>query len=338
MKSRGYLNVKALQGGVEAWKKAGYPVVDRGPVSSLFGRILVPLDGSEASEAVLYQAERLLCGRKGDVILFHAWDPDAPDFESPTAAEDYLRSIQARLASEGAPAVRTILRTGLLAATLSATVESEGVSLVAMSSHGRETSPQAPVADTIQELLQNIRVPIYVARAFRPGGVHEPLPAECEAPSIRRILVPLDGSTTCEAIMPYARELAKLLEARIVILHVSPDASGKEGGFVGNRVLGAPAGPAPGAEATEAERVDYAARTFSAVGLDTMTMTMGGDPVTTILDFARPSAVDLIAMTTHGRSGLSKLILGSVAEKILKEGVLPTLLVRSDAAVSCLPP
>jgi len=307
-------------------------------VSSLFGRILVPLDGSEASEAVLYQAERLLCGRKGDVLLFHAWNPDAPDFQSPTAAEDYLRSVQARLASEGAPAVRTVLRTGRLAEVLSATVESEKVSLVAMSSHGRETSPRTPVAGTIQEVLQSIRVPIYVARAFRPGGLNEPLPAECEAPSIRRILVPLDGSTTCEAIMPYARELGQLLGARIIILHVSADEGDQAGSFVGNRVVGAPEGPAPGASAPEGDRIEYAAHTFSASGLETMTLTMGGDPAATILDFARPSAVDLIAMTTHGRSGLSKLLLGSVADKVLKEGVLPTLLVRSDAAASCLPP
>jgi nucleotide-binding universal stress UspA family protein len=288
---------------------------------------------------VLYQAERLLCGRKGDVLLFHAWNPDAPDFESPTAAEDYLRQIQARLASEGARGVRIVLRRGPLGPTLAATVEAENVSLVAMSTHGRETSPHLPIAGAVGELLRDVRVPLYVARAFRPGSGAEPLPAECEAPSIRRVLVPLDGSTICEAVMPYAKELGQLLGARIIILHVSPDEGDQEGSFVGNRVVGGPHGPAPGASATEADRIEYAAHTFSAAGLETLTLTMGGDPTTTILDFARPSAVDLIAMTTHGRNGLSKLILGSVADKVLKEGVLPTLLVRSDApAAPCLPP
>jgi len=70
--SLAYSHVSVLKGGVAAWRAAGYPIVDRTPVSSLFGRVLVPLDGSSASEAVLYQAERLLCGKKGEVILFHA--------------------------------------------------------------------------------------------------------------------------------------------------------------------------------------------------------------------------------------------------------------------------
>ena len=108
----GYRNIKVLQGGVDAWKKAGYPIVDRAPVSSLFGRILVPLDGSEASEAVLYQAERLLCGRKSEVILFHSWSADSPDFGTLEAAEDYLKTVQGRLSSQGAQVLRRLVHRG----------------------------------------------------------------------------------------------------------------------------------------------------------------------------------------------------------------------------------
>jgi len=328
----GYRHAKALQGGVDAWRKAGYPIVDRGPVSSLFGRILVPLDGSAASEAVLYQAERLLCGRKSEVLLFHGWDADSPAFATLEAAEDYLKSIQERLSSEGAQVLRRIVRKGPLTETLLETIERERVSLVALSSHGRETSSRAGVADPVESLLKGSPVPIFVARAYRPGGDGDPLPAECEAPSIRRILVPLDGSSTCESVMPYARELGQLLGALIVILHVSPEQNAEPGNFLGSRFSGRPLGPPPGTDASPAERIEYAARTFSAAGLETMTLNLGGDPVTAILDFARPSAVDLVAMTTHGRTGLSKLLMGSVAEKVLKEAILPTLLVRSGAA------
>ena len=69
----------------------------------------------------------------------------------------------------------------------------------------------------------------------------------------------------------------------------------------------------------------------TAAGLETMTFNLGGEPISTILGFARPSAVDLIAMTTHGRTGLAKLLVGSVAQQVLEEAVLPTLLVRADA-------
>jgi nucleotide-binding universal stress UspA family protein len=330
----GYPNVKVLQGGVEAWKKAGYPVVDRGPVSSLFGRILVPQDGSAASEAVLYQAERLLCGRRAEAILFHAWTAESPGFPAPEAAEDYLRTVQRRLSSGGSHVVRHIVQEGPIPQSLRDVIESEKVSLVAMSSHGRETSPRAAVGGTVEGLLKESRVPIFVARAFQRSGFGEPTPSECEAPSIRRILVPLDGSSACEAVMPYARELGQLLGALIVILHVSAEKSEDPDSFLGSQVSGRPAGPAPGEEASPPERIKYAAQTFSAAGLETLTLNLGGDPISTILEFARPSAVDLIAMTTHGRSGLSKLMIGSVAERVLREAILPTLLVRSDDARS----
>ncbi|HEV3029757.1 MAG TPA: universal stress protein [Planctomycetota bacterium] len=329
----GYSNVMVLREGVEDWKKAGFEIVEH-PASRLFERILVPLDGSQAAESVLYQAERLLCGRKGEVMLFHAWSADSSSFGSPQAAEDYLRIVQARLGRLGAHAVRRIVSTAPITEALPTIIESERASLVAISSHGRETSPRQAVAVTVEALLQGIQIPIFLARAYQSGGTGDPVPAECEASSIRRILVPLDGSSACEAVMPYARELGQFLGALIVILYVGPEESEDPRSFLGNRVSGAPAGPAPGEAATAEQRIEYAAKTFSAAGLETMILRRGGDPISTILDFARPSAVDLIAMTTHGRIGLSKLLAGSVAEQVMREALLPTLLVGSDAAGS----
>jgi len=177
-----------------------------------------------------------------------------------------------------------------------------------------------------------------VTRGFQSDSMGGSVPAKCEPTNIRRILVPLDGSSACEAVMPYARELGQLLGAMIVILHVRADASYDPSGFSGSRVTGRPEGPAPSAQASPHERILYAAQTFSAAGLETMEINLGGEPASTILDFARPSAVDLIAMTSHGRTGLSKFILGSVAERVLKESVLPTLIVKSTGteAPQCL--
>jgi len=296
---------------------------------SLFDRMLVPLDGSPEGESVLYQAHRLLCGGKGEVLLFQAQDAsEAP--VSPGAAEKYLKGIESRLAPFGAR-VRRILGAGSLESLFPKLVRSEKISMVALSSHGRLTTAAAPVSDTVETIVRISEVPVFVSRAFQSDSGGVLVPSKCEPSNIRRILVPIDGSSACEAVMPAARDLAVLLNAMIVLLHVSPDLR-EDSDFVGSRVTGRPSGPAPGKEASPEDRIEFAAKTFSAAGLETMTLTLGGDPLKTILEFARPSAVDLIAMTTSGRGGLSQRLIGSVAQKVLLESVLPTLLVRAKDA------
>jgi len=271
------------------------------------------------------------------VILFHAWDPASPDFGTPSAAEAHLKDIQSRLSAGGAGTVRRLVLPGPTAQALSQAVRSERVSLLALSSHGRETSPRRAVASLVEEMLRETPVPIYVARAYQPGDTGETAPARCEVPSIRRILVPLDGSSACEAVMPYARELGQLLGARIILLHVSGDGIADAGSFLESARNRPPLGPTPGDAASGSERIEYAARSFSAGGLETMTVNAAGEPIEAILDFGRPSAVDLIALTTYGRTGLSRLLQGAVAEKVLREAVLPTLFVRAgvDGVAPC---
>jgi nucleotide-binding universal stress UspA family protein/rhodanese-related sulfurtransferase len=319
----GFTNVQVLKGGVEAWKKAGFPLTERKPTATLFERILVPLDGSAASEAVLYQAEHLLCGRKSEIILFHAWGEGRDPFPTRDAADRYLLEIGSRLRLLGARSIRPVIDQGPVADSILEASERERVSLVALSSHGSGTSPEVAVAGTVEGVLERSRAPLFLARSFLPSTLGAPEAAACTPSTISRILVPLDGSSASEAVMPYARDMAILLGALIVILYVSPDAPGM--------AEGSGPGGAPGAERTAVDRIREASRTFSAAGLDTLTLEVGGDPISTLLGFARPSAVDLLALTTHGRTGLPNLLRGPVAEKVFREAVLPTLLIRADA-------
>src|SRR5882672_6887092 len=306
----------------------------------MFERMLVPLDGSPQAESVLYQAHRLLCGRKGEVVLFHAKDESDASL-NPGAVDKYLKGVESRLSPFGAR-VRRILGTGPFESALAETIRSEKISMVALSSHGRLTASATPVAGAVEKIVRGCEVPVLVTRAFQHDAEGGLVPSKCEPSTIRRILVPMDGSSACVAVMPAARDLALLLNAMVVLLHVSPDY--REGSdFVGSRVSGRPTGPMPGKEASSADRLQFAAKTVStpaaekvfAAGVETMTLVLGGDPVKTILEFARPSAVDLIAMTTRGRTGLAQRLIGSVAQKVLKETLLPTLLVRaSDAQCS----
>jgi nucleotide-binding universal stress UspA family protein len=138
------------------------------------------------------------------------------------------------------------------------------------------------------------------------------------------ILVPLDGSALAEAALPRAIELARVAEARVLLLRA------------------AAAHTLPGLDPTaaqvrvveEAERylAEVAERlgTLGVPGVETSTWY--GPPATAILEAIQLRRPDLIVMTTHGRSGVERLIFGSVAESVLRGTTTPILLIRPAGA------
>ncbi len=138
----------------------------------------------------------------------------------------------------------------------------------------------------------------------------------------RRILVPLDGSECAENVLPHVEELAADLNASISLLRV------------------AFAHPFPGVDHAEAEvAVVREAETYlakveerlKAKGLRVDSHVRYGKDAEEILDHASMGDIDLVAMSTHGRSGVGRWMLGSVAEKVLRHAPKPVLLVRCPA-------
>ncbi len=134
-----------------------------------------------------------------------------------------------------------------------------------------------------------------------------------------RILVPLDGSECAEIVLPKVEKLATDLKARIALLRV------------------AYAHTFPGADPTEAEvKVVREAEEYlrkieerlKAKGFKVDSHVRYGNDADEILDHAAQKDIDFIAMTTHGRSGVKRFLLGSVAEKILRHSPKPIFLVR----------
>jgi nucleotide-binding universal stress UspA family protein len=136
----------------------------------------------------------------------------------------------------------------------------------------------------------------------------------------KRMLVPLDGSPLAEGVLPHAQALAISLGAELVLLRVA---------FA--HVL--PAGdPIQAQAAAVQEAEDYVtalAQRLQAQGLRAEAKVRYGDPVEEILDHVVWDHIDLIAMATHGRTGLKRVVLGSVAEAVLRRTSVPMLLVRA---------
>ena len=148
----------------------------------------------------------------------------------------------------------------------------------------------------------------------------------------QRILVCLDGSKLAEQIMPYAREQARAFGGKLVLLQAVPEPVAYSPGIPG-------AGPVPiqtdaMVEATQQalnSAKDYLERLANPLrekGIQTETVAMMGRAGETVLNYANNNNVSLIAIATHGRSGLGRAVFGSVADQVLRESGLPILLIR----------
>jgi nucleotide-binding universal stress UspA family protein len=146
-----------------------------------------------------------------------------------------------------------------------------------------------------------------------------------------RILVPLDGSALAESVLGYVEELAKRLGSELVLLHAVPPLES----FM--RVPIDPIAPPVGVNAVEIHEAaiqagtDYLAGAkarFDSAGLKSTTVLVDGQPERAILDYIEREKPLLIAMATHGRGGLSRLVMGSVADAIVRKSHLPVLLLR----------
>ncbi len=169
-----------------------------------------------------------------------------------------------------------------------------------------------------------------------------------------KILVTLDGSDVSREVLPMATRLARDLGAEVTLLEVVHPVSGTL-----DRPIETPAVSAAGAatgpasppqvftsrreprwaenagqaiervEAEAREALADTARALEAEGIDVVEkVIMSDDPAQEIVRYAKAQAFDFIAMATHGRSGLSELVQGSVASAVVKSGIAPVLLVR----------
>lgn len=147
---------------------------------------------------------------------------------------------------------------------------------------------------------------------------------------ISHILVPLDGSELGEAVLPYAKDLGRRLNAKVRFLQVS------EGEMPDLWDARSDARAAVEAAAKLTEREEKVADNYlsdlvsswRAEGIDAECTVVEGAPAVKIIETAHSLDVDLIAMSTHGRSGLGRLVSGSVADEVLREAGIPVLLVK----------
>ncbi len=148
----------------------------------------------------------------------------------------------------------------------------------------------------------------------------------------KTILVPLDGSELSEIVLPHVEMMVKACgdEAELVLLHVCEPVAGKIAGMGPGAVYVMPNLAEEAEEACKKEAAEYLAdveKRLKGKGLKVRTVLKMGDSGGEILDFAAHNPVDLIAMASHGRSGISRWAYGSVTSKVLRGISTPILVV-----------
>jgi nucleotide-binding universal stress UspA family protein len=187
----------------------------------------------------------------------------------------------------------------------------QAATLIALTTHGRRGLARWGLGSVAEKVLRGGEFPILVTRSFETaeaGAILERRPARA---AMRRILLPIDaGDLSLAAVRP-ATELALLFGAEMLLVHVLDENL---------------AGELPMPDIERAQEM------LTAAGLHAEVVLERGDAAGQILAVAAERQADLIVMATHGRSGLKRWVLGSVAERIMRVAPVPLLLVRAREA------
>lgn len=298
-------------------------------------QILVPLDGSETANAALPHAAALARGLGRGLALLRVipsvgtlermvW-PTGVALANPIGLEETLAQARADLRACAAAwqaadlPVTTEVRQGDPAVTILTCAEQRpDVDLIAMTTHGRGGVGRWLLGSVAERVLAHTPVPLLLVRA----------PAATPPPTVayRTILVPLDGSVAAELALGEAARVARATGARLLLLTVTlSPAMIAEIGMDAVWLTSAFAQQ----DQELAAALDATVRRVAAPDLEVRTAIRTGDPATEILAACAAEHADLIVMSTQGRSGLDRVLLGSVALKVVRHASLPVLLVRA---------
>ncbi len=298
----------------------------------MFQKIVVPLDGSKEAEhaldvalyfAKLYDAELLLIQVSDlPITMAESMGQKYLELREQLRQESiaYLKRLEAKLQLRDK--VQTRVVEGHPVERLLEVCKEFSADLVVMTSHGRSGFERWLLGSVTESFARRSPAPVLILRGSNP--VHLPLG--------KKILVTLDGSTTAEAILPVATSLAEQAQGELVLFHSYHDGVSNSFEFADHELYPPKEGERGLDEVADIARtyLDKKVETLKSSSVKAVGKSSKSYPAEAILEMAEAEDVDLIALTSHGATGLTKWIFGSVAEKILRHADRPILIKNSD--------
>ncbi|MEK7214987.1 MAG: universal stress protein [Chloroflexota bacterium] len=295
----------------------------------MLGKVLVPLDGSPLAEAALPYAQDIARSLQGEITLVNvvAMPPagvsaahdafmDQQRAEAESGARRYLDAKAAELRGQGLQ-VREAVLSGPVADTLQQYAAHQGIELIALATHGRAGLERWMVGSVTDHLIHGSSIPVLTIRPSRDGN---------PASGLTRVLVGLDGSELAETALSYAAELAEGLRLTLTLVQEVPSEVEL---FAGSNYVAYPIDIVSELKAAAGEYLEEKAAQLSGAGLICDTVVAVGGPVSHLIEAANRLPGTLIVVSSHGRSGLGRAILGSVADRVIHESHGPVLVVRA---------
>jgi nucleotide-binding universal stress UspA family protein len=279
-------------------------------------RLLVPVDVSECSTAAVDLAVKLATRYGSHIVFCSSVDITAAVAEcgSPYVVADVqgiydslerncadaLSAANAKASSAGTIASTVELAGPAVAAILDA-ARTQAVQGIVMGTHGREGISRVFLGSVADGVLRRADVPVFVTSSTAKGS------------TFARIAVALDESDPADAALEFALTLATPNETTIVIVHAMSDNA--ESRLAAERLL------------------TRAAERILAHGVASEIISRTADAARMLLEVAQTDEIDLVAIGTHGRRGLDRMFLGSVAEHVVRECPVPVVVLRGHAGL-----
>jgi nucleotide-binding universal stress UspA family protein len=304
---------------------------------AMYHKLLVPLDGSAFGEQALPLALHLARRDGAELHLVYVHVPLATIFAETRAGmetlsegqllqrdRNYLAAVVKRLTETMAVAVTSAVLVGPVAPAIEEYARARGIDLVVMTTHGRGAFSRFWLGSVADDLVRRLSMPVLLVR---PDEKAAAIDAEV---GFHQVIVPLDGTALAEQVLEPAVALAGTTGVQYVLLRVVTPVvqSAYDPGAFGIAPLALPTveelrreGEAY-LEAVAGRLRPHGLRVETAVAVHTQ-------PAVGILEAAQNCGGDLIALETHGRKGVARFFLGSVADKVVRGATVPVLVHRS---------
>jgi nucleotide-binding universal stress UspA family protein len=312
----------------------------------MYQSILVPLDGSSFGEQAIPLALSIARRAEASLELAHVHETLLPLYSQPMAGVEgsfdkqvraqraaYLSGVVNRLKPQTKVPITPVFLEGAVVPALLERVSDQKTDLIVMTTHGHGPLARFWLGSVADELVRHAPAPILLVR---PQEEKQEVTASSEEPAFHKILITLDGSPLSESILEDVVPLARLMQAELVLVRVIQPA------VIGNLAIPEPTAGnlAPSVfekltawfEERWQEAMDYLeniAKKLRSSSLMVRTCVISHEqPAIAIMNEAKAQGVDLIGIETHGRSGLSRFFLGSIADKVIRGSTIPVLVHR----------